>query len=128
MLTTRQTLLREVFARHSGAFAWGGNDCASMARDALQTITGRSLEVPHWHDEASAAAVIARYGSLHAAVAHVLGQPATDAPQDGDVVLIRTPDGTEICGVWAAGRPVARAARGVVPMPARWVRAHWRAA
>lgn len=126
MITTRQSQLREVFARHSGPFAYGGADCVSLARDALETLTGRRLELPVWHDEASAAAVIARYGSLHAAVSHALGAPATDPPQDGDVVLVRAPDGTELCAVWANGRPVARCTRGVVPLHARWVVACWR--
>lgn len=125
-MTPRQTLLREVFARHSGPFAYGGADCVSMARDAIETVTGRRLELPAWHDEASALAIIARYGSLSAAVQHVLGTPAASPPEDGDVVLVRTPDGVELCGVWACGRPVARCARGVVPMPARWACAWWR--
>lgn len=127
-MNARQAQLREVFARHSGPFAYGASDCVSLARDALEAITGRSLDVPTWHDAPSAAAVIARYGSLGAAVMHVLGTPATDDPQDGDVVLVRTPDGTELCAVWAAGRPVARAERGLVRMPVRWARAHWRTA
>ena len=126
MMDTRQSQLREVFARHSTPFAYGGADCVTMARDAMETLTGRPLNLPVWHDEASAAAVIARYGSLHAAVAHVLGTPATAPAQDGDVVLVRSPDGTEMCGVWAAGRPCVRARNGVVPMPARWATAHWR--
>lgn len=127
-MDARQSLLREVFARHSGPFAYGRADCVSLARDALETLTGRRLDLPVWHDEASAAAVIARYGSLCGAVTHALGAPASDPPQDGDVVLVRTPDGVELCGVWAGGRPVARCARGVVPMPSRWARAWWRAA
>ncbi len=128
MLTARQSQLREVFARHSGPFAYGTDDCVSLARDAVHALTGRTLDLPTWHDEASAAAVIARYGSLYAAVEHALGAPSSDSPQDGDVVLVRAPNGTELCGVWANGRPVARCTHGVVPLMPRWVVACWRIA
>lgn len=125
-MDARQALLREVFARHSTPFGYGGADCVSFARDAFETLTGRRLEVPQWADEASAQAVIRRHGSLHAAVAAVLGAASDVPPEDGDVVLVRTPTGTELCAVWANGRPVARGARGLLPLPARWAVDHWR--
>ena len=128
MITARQAQLREVFSRHSGPFRYGTDDCVCLARDALEALTGRVLDLPRWDDEASAAAVIARHGSLQAAVTHVLGLPANEPPQDGDVVLVCAPDGTQMCGVWANGRAIVRCTNGVLPLPARWVRAHWRTA
>ncbi len=125
-MDARQALLREVFARHSGPFAYGGADCASFARDVVETLNGRRLALPEWTDEVSAQTVIRRHGSLRAAVVAVLGEPTCLSPEDGDVVLVRTPTGTELCAVWANGRPVARGGRGVVPLPARWAVDCWR--
>ena len=44
-MNDRQTLLREVFARHSTPFAYGGAECVALARDAFETLTGRKLEL-----------------------------------------------------------------------------------
>lgn len=126
-MTPRQLAIRAVIARHSRAFAWGTDDCVSFARDVLETLTGRRLQLPVWHDKASADEVIASHGGLREAVCAWLGAPAEDNPADGDVVVLQSDD-RQLCGVWASGRPLVRAARGVVPMPHLPVIAHWRAA
>ena len=125
-MTPRQALLREVFARHSTPFAYGGAECVALARDAYETLTGRALALPTWNTELEAKGVIARHGTLQDAVTAYLGTPRMGVPDDGDVVLACMPSGVALLGVWANGRPVARGGRGVVPLPASWMVCFWR--
>ncbi len=75
-------------ARHAMPFDWGRhrNDCVSYALGAIEAQTGRRLlRRRDWHDEASAAAVIAEMGGLARSVTRRLRCTAPAAAMRGDI-------------------------------------------
>ena len=116
-------------ARRHVPFAWGQQDCATFAADALLTITGQDRLAPlrgRWASEAEARQVLQQMGGLAWAVRRVLGRPMTTpgiAPR-GAVVCARMADlpilGVHLGAVWCAPGPA-----GLVFRPAREVRLAW---
>lgn len=88
-------------------FAWGSNDCATFAGDALLAMTGVDVLQAlrgRWSSREQAADVLARLGGLRAGAQALLGPslPRLAQAHRGAVVLARM-DGTAILGVRMAG-------------------------
>lgn len=93
-------LSRLVESRLHAPFAWGTNDCASFACDAILAVTGHDVrrEVGlRWRDQVEAAHLLERFGGLHAAAAAAVQAPALAAVLEpvpvprlttGDVALV----------------------------------------
>lgn len=84
----------EAFVRDRSAvpFAWGSNDCALFAADAVQALTGvRHLPELRGHASArEALRAVRQAGGLHAIATRALGPAVTPAfAAVGDVVLVR---------------------------------------
>lgn len=105
-------------ARRHLPFAWGRQDCATFAADALQALTGQDPLAPlrgQWATEEQAQQVLQRLGGLPRAVRSVLGRPLpirTIAPR-GAVVCARMA-GTAILGVHLGATWCAPGAQGLV--------------
>lgn len=80
-----------VTERLTAPFAWGRNDCALFAADAVQAITGVDLaaSLRGYRGPRQALRVLAAHGGVRGIAARALGasQPATDA-REGDVALL----------------------------------------
>jgi hypothetical protein len=109
-----QTLLHEFLeTRARQPFAWGANDCALFAADAVQAMTGKDLGAAFrgkYSTQAEAEAqMTATCGSADAlALAAHLCQQAGLPPrshvnfaQRGDVIALKNPDGSHSLGIVA---------------------------
>lgn len=110
-----------VLARLSLPFAWGTNDCAIFAADAVLAMRGDDPLADlrgQWNDTASAARVIAAQGGLAAAMdaRGFVGVGAMFA-QRGDIVLHKTQDGHHGLGVCVGDCIMAPAELGLVRKP-----------
>ena len=84
-------------ARAAQPFAWGVNDCCTLACDVVLAMTGVDLMADlrgSYSDEASAEAILAREGGLaavaaRAALAAGLGDCHAGFAQRGDVALVQ---------------------------------------
>lgn len=93
-------------ARRDQPFAWGAQDCMSLAADAVLHMTGLDLLAPHrgaYQTEAEADAIVAAAGGMEALLADLAGRLGLpDRPvrraQRGDLVLVRVGN-HEIAGV-----------------------------
>lgn len=77
-------------------FAWGRNDCALFAADAVETMTGERLlpELRCYADAEAAAAVLRAERGLRAVAGRALGAEIPPAmARIGDVVLMGRADG-----------------------------------
>ncbi len=103
----KSRLWRFLHERRKTPFAWGSNDCAVFAADAVQVMTGEDLAGPFrdtYQDEAGADAVLAANGwdnLSDLADQHLTRLSDDQRAQRGDVVLIsgrsRTRDFLAIC-------------------------------
>lgn len=111
-------------------FAWGSNDCATFAADALLAMTGFDVlaDLRHrWATAAQADAVLSDMGGLLQAASALLGQPLAQVrqAQRGAVVLARM-QGAAIMGVRLdSARWCAPGAAGLLWRPAAEVRFAW---
>lgn len=117
-------------SRRHTAFAWGRNDCATFAADALLATTGTDVLASlrgTWASEPEAAAVLARMGGLPRAAMACLGRPlrhAAAAPR-GAVVLARM-GRTVVLGLrLSSAQWCAPGAAGLLFRPAAEVRLAW---
>ena len=81
-------------AKHALPFDWGRhrNDCVSYALGAIEAQTGRRLlRRRNWHDEATAAEVIADMGGLARSVTRRLRCIAPAAALRGDIGAVAHP-------------------------------------
>lgn len=97
-------------SRQGEPFAWGSNDCALFAADAVQAITGVDLarEFRGYSDEEGAATALASFVhnrplwhgaeslleavTLHIAEDHDLSEIPSSLARRGDLVLLRHPE------------------------------------
>ncbi len=118
----------EVQAAHAVApFAWGVNDCCLYVARTLDAMTGSDLEsriLAEYHDEASARALIARHGSLAAAVTHFLGEPQDVRATRGDVVEIDH-DGDPAVGICFGADVYAMGPGGLQKIGRECIRRVW---
>jgi hypothetical protein len=109
-----QTLLHNFLeARKSAPFAWGANDCALFAADAVLAFTGTDLGADFRGKYADHAGAVAMMQTIcgHAdalALAESLclkagfkTWPHVNFAQRGDVIVLRNPDGSHSLGIVA---------------------------
>ena len=96
-------LAKFIESRRNMPFAWGVNDCALFAADAIRAITG----VDHaaifrglYDTQSQANAIVAQYGGLRPFVSYFLG-PEIDPKlaRRGDIALITDAKGREVLSV-----------------------------
>lgn len=128
MSDERRQAVARVIAEHSAPFAWGVRDCVTLAADVVRTIRGAAPVEITWTSEEQAQREIALRGGFVAAIAGVLGDPydpQVEAPEDGDIVLVRI-GGTELLSVWAATSPIAPVRNGLRRVHPRHAVLAWR--
>ncbi len=119
-------------ARATAPFAWGSNDCALFAADAIQAFTGTDIAAEfrgRYTDRASAFALIRQVtgkGTVADAAAwcaerHGLAEyPNPRFAQRGDLVIVdvASDDGTELAGlVHTNGQVVTVSEKGPLLLP-----------
>lgn len=105
-------------------FAWGRHDCFLWAARCVRRLGGPDMLAPvgTWHDEASAAEAIRRWGrdleaGLGVLCARLGMQEVPPAyARRGDLVCLRTPAGPT-AGICIGRQAMAPAPRGVTPLP-----------
>jgi Domain of unknown function (DUF6950) len=127
-----------IVERLNKPFAWGENDCASFAGDAILAITGVDIAAEFrgaYKSERGAAKVIKRItggstiadAAVYCAVKH--GLVEYDYPlmaKRGDLVLIENGDGKTIAGIIGLhGHPISPGVDGLVQFPITSVRRAW---
>lgn len=110
-------------------FVWGEHDCVSLAARVYECVTGEKPDLHGfvWTDEASARAILERYGGIGVMAEVNLGTPTAVARcQMGDIVLARDPDGVEYLGVHDGTQVVGAGLRGLRKFPWPWCVHGWR--
>lgn len=118
-----------VESRRHVPFAWGSNDCATFAADAVLAMTGRDPLVMMrglWQCSFGAQMAMRTSGGLAWAARRQLGRPLQQpaAAPRGAVVCARV-EGLAILGVHMGAWWCAPGAQGLVFRPAREVRLAW---
>lgn len=115
-------------ARRRMPFAWGGNDCVTMAADWIEQATGTDpiADIRGWTDALSAGRTIEALGGLEAAITARLGEPIPPAfARRGDVVLLDIA-GRETVGVVYGTHAMGPGEEGAVMVPMSVALAAWR--
>lgn len=116
-----------VRARRNMPFAWGTNDCVTLAADWVEECTGVHIE-REWTDALSAMREIERRGGLRQAVSDVLGEPIpVTLAQRGDLVLIDL-GGRETMAVCVGEYALAASEMGALLHPVSDAVSAWRVA
>lgn len=133
--TTLYALIRD---RHAERFAWGTHDCAMLAFDAVQTLTGRDPAADlrgTYSNAMGALRTLAMLGGLEALCAARFGAPVPiDEAEDGDIALLRpSVCAGESCehgalGVFWRGLVVAQGDMGLMYLQRDRAQRAWRAA
>jgi hypothetical protein len=79
--------------RRRAPFAWGSNDCALFAADAVEAITGEHLcpQLRGHRDAREALRLLAREGGVRGIAMQALGEPIRPVfARVGDVVVVLT--------------------------------------
>lgn len=83
-------LLVDYLDQHADVkFEWGKNDCVLFAARWVEKVKGVDplAKLPKWTNEQQARRVIAKFGSLEAAVTAALGEPVPYG-REGDLALL----------------------------------------
>lgn len=114
--------------RRAMPFAWGTNDCTTLAADWVAEMTGADpiADIRGWDDALSARRTIEALGGMHEAVSARLG-PSVDwmLAQRGDVVLLML-DGRETLGVVMGAHAIAPGEDGALLVPLDRAACAWR--
>jgi cell wall-associated NlpC family hydrolase len=115
-------------ARERVPFAWGTNDCALFAADAVRAMTG--VDVAQWargkyRTQQGAARLLTKRGGLAALVDALLPAVPPLTAQRGDVVMFKGANGMQL-GVCLGGQFVVTAERGLVVRPLTLATMAWR--
>jgi hypothetical protein len=118
-----------VESRRHVPFAWGSNDCATFAADALVAMTGADPIGPlrgRWGSQDQARQVLQGFGGLARAAGRALGRPLPQlaAAPRGAVVCARA-GGLPMMGLHMGAWWCGPGADGLVFRPAREVRLAW---
>lgn len=118
-------------ARARVPFAWGTNDCVTLAADWVIEATGvdplGDLRGT-WSTEYGAVRILKSLGGLGAAITHRMGAEL-DSPslaQRGDLVLLQVDDNVWSCGVVVGTHAIAPGADGILLVPMSRASAAWR--
>lgn len=118
-----------VEARRHVPFAWGSNDCATLAADAVLATTGADPMAAlrgRWASEEEAGAVLQSMGGLAAAARRVLGRPLDVWQQAGrGAVVCANMQGQCILGVSLGAVWCAPGAAGLLFRSCAEVRLAW---
>lgn len=119
-----------ITARASQPFVWGKNDCVLFAADCYEAVTGvdpASSFRGKYDSEMSALRAIHTYsgGNLTDACLKMLGYPSKRPPSDGDIVMVKTPNGDAL-GVFADARAVVVGEKGLIELPASQILSVWK--
>ncbi len=122
----RLLALIEIASKRS--FAWGVFDCAILAIEAIQAVTGHRFDVPiDWQDEASADAFIDGYGGgLDTVVSSWLGAPAPYGRLGAGDIFYAVWTTGEVLAIHDGSQLLAPGLDGLRRIPYRCVRAGWR--
>lgn len=117
-----------VKARSSAPFAWGINDCAFFAADAVQAMTGEHLcpELREYSGAREAVRALAAVGGVEALATRALGEPIpVPFARVGDVVTIQAGkrEALAICNGQTAIAPYRG---GVLAVPMSQALSAWR--
>lgn len=127
----RQRLRAFAMSRHREPFAWGQNDCALFAADAVAAVTGHDFGASFRGAYASAAQalrVLAPFGGLQGLASAALGQPVGGQFAGvGDVCLVHF-DGRECLGVCNGVEVLGPGASGMAHAPLSAAALAWRVA
>lgn len=101
-----ERLANFIEARRERPFAWGDQDCVSLAADAVLAMTGLDLLEPHrgaYETEDEADAILVAAGGIEALLADLAGRIGLpDRPvkraQRGDLVMVRVGN-HEVAGI-----------------------------
>lgn len=122
-------LARLVEERLGEPFAWGPNDCASFAADAVHAQTGEDVLAElrgHRHNERQALRRERAIGGLPAAIERAGLQPVPPAlAQRGDLVLVAQKP-RPVLAVCNGAEAVAPGGRGLVHVPITRALKAWR--
>lgn len=113
--------------RRAMPFAWGLNDCCTLAADWVEQMSGADpiADIRGWDDALSAARTIEALGGMRAAVTQRMGEPVDwMLAQRGDVVLL-TLD-RETLGVCMGAFAIAPGADGALLVPMDRAECAWR--
>src|SRR5690606_33693205 len=114
--------------RRCAPFAWGSNDCALFAADAVEAITGEHLcpQLRGHRDVRQALRVLAREGGVRGIASQALGEPIRPTlARVGDVVVV--PAGKrEALAVCNGQTALTVGPHGSVAVPMRGARCAWR--
>jgi hypothetical protein len=117
-----------VRARWAVPFAWGSNDCALFAADAVQALTGEVVcaELRGHRNAKQALRRLSVHGGLHGLATLALGPSIAPVfARVGDVVLV--PSGKrEALAVCNGGTALQPSPRGLLSVSMRNARAAWR--
>lgn len=121
-----------VEARRGRPFAWGEQDCVSLAADAVWEITGVDLLAPHrgaYATEGQAEAIVAAAGGMAALLADLAGRIGlSDRPvrraQRGDLVLVQVGN-QQMAGVVNGTTVVVPGAEHIQFVPLRCIQRAW---
>ena len=123
-------LARFYRARRNVPFAWGANDCCTLAADWVVEATGVDpiADIRGWDDALSASRTLEVLGGMRAAVTARMGGPINwMLAQRGDVVMM-TLDGRPTLGVVISEYAIAPGEEGALLVPLGNADCAWRVA
>jgi hypothetical protein len=114
--------------RRNMPFAWGTNDCALFAADAVQALTGEILRPDlRGRDVRDALATLWAEGGVRGIATSVLGEPMSPLlARIGDVVVIEAGRYEEALGICNGGTVLASGADGMAVVSMQQALAAWR--
>lgn len=115
-------------ARTEAPFAWGSNDCALFAADAVHALTGERLceELRGYDSARQAIRILLEQGGVQGLATKALGGPIPVAMAAvGDVVTVRTGK-REAMAICNGGTAIAAGPEGMVAVPMAFATAAWR--
>lgn len=125
----RAAALAELSARRAWPFAWGRQDCVTLAAAVVQAATGRNplAALPPWRTRREAMRTLRAAGGLSKAASDALGPaipPALARP--GDIVLARDPAGRLLLAVCNGAHLLAPSRAGLAALPPSAAVQAWR--
>ena len=107
--------MRAVIDKYSAIpFTWGA-DCCTFVGECVEALTGHNPNFAY-STHAEAKKILARFGSLEAAITDRLGGPYFGY-RNGYVALVESAGGIPLAGIFYRGRIVVRVQTGLMDLP-----------